>query len=151
MLDRSQRSLHRLASCPSVIITQWLIDQLKASRISRFRAEISIRTVNHRPIVRAETVSASVSQHICRKNGNKEQQVNSGVALLQPCPLLSFNSSLPACHNINLSVASCTVVIFPLSYRVLYRVDGAEIKDITDTTTWGKNMKNLYNICFMNW
>ena len=37
---------------------------------------------------------------------------------------------LPACHNVNRFVASCTVVIFPSSCRV----DGAVIQDNTTTT-----------------
>ena len=44
---------------------------------------------------------------------------------------------LLACHNVNRFAASCTVVIFPLSYRTLYCVDGAKIKDTAITIRVG--------------
>ena len=55
---------------------------------------------------------------------------NNANCFLTPLFLLS-------CHNVNRLLPlffSCTVVIFPLSYRILYRVDGAEIKNIITTT-----------------
>ena len=61
-------------------------------------------------------------------NSNKDR-------LLQPCLLLFFGGApflLPACHNVNCFVASsfsCTIVIFPSSYCILYRVDGLELID----------------------
>ena len=62
----------------------------------------------------------------------------SAVFWKKPCPLLLFFSTpllLPACHKVNRFLASFLVVIFPLSNRILYRVDGAEIKDLTATAS----------------
>ena len=61
--------------------------------------------------------------------------------VLQPCPVahscIFLISLLPACRNVNRFVASSLFlyrVIFLLSYRILYRADGVEIKDTATTT-----------------
>ena len=62
-----------------------------------------------------------------------------GVAVFQPCLLVFcfFFSTLlllPACHYVNRWIAdsfSCTVLILPSSYRILYCADSVEIKDTT--------------------
>ena len=66
--------------------------------------------------------------------------MGSSVATLPTLVFVFFNSSSPTSfHNaITLIVLSplpvfCTVVIFPSSHRILYRVDGAEIRDTTAT------------------
>ena len=51
-------------------------------------------------------------------------------------PTLFFATPLllPASHDVNHFAASCTVVIFPSSHRILHCVDGSEIKDTAAKT-----------------
>ena len=60
--------------------------------------------------------------------------------------LVFFISSplLPSCHNLYCLVASCTVVMFSSSYRVLFAVNDAETQDDSVNTLTLEYQKILF-------